>query len=118
MERLGDTPEPAGFRYREIFRKGKPQHTETDPFRCRHPCMEVGRRARIFAPFDALRGFREALAGREDRSGETAGEDPPAAHAVEDREEREGSTGEPVISGRSRPDDRTCGKPGQPTARR
>ncbi len=59
------TTDPAGipedFPYREVLRKGKPRHGREDPFRLRHPKMEPGRRAKIFAPFDALKGFREAL---------------------------------------------------------
>ena len=56
---------PADFRYREVFLKGKPQHDRFDPFRIRHPSMDRGRRAKIFAPFDALRGFREAIAAKD-----------------------------------------------------
>lgn len=52
---------PPGFRYREIYAHGKPDHPGTDPFRAKHPGMDVGKRAKIFAPFDALRGFGEAL---------------------------------------------------------
>ncbi len=53
---------PRGFCYREVFLRGKPQHDKGDPFRLRHPCMDVGRRAKLFAPFDALRGFGEVIA--------------------------------------------------------
>ena len=52
---------PAGFRYREVFLKGKPQHDRYDSFRIRHPQMDVGKRAKLFAPFDALRGFDFAI---------------------------------------------------------
>ena len=62
---IGDIPMPAGFRYREILLKGKPKHDKTDAFRIRHPSMDVGRRAKIFAPFDALRGFNEAVASKD-----------------------------------------------------
>ncbi len=57
---------PVNFRYREVFLKGRPVHDRLDPFRIRHPRMERGRRAKIFAPFDALKGFSEAIAGQED----------------------------------------------------
>ena len=52
---------PRNFRYREAFLQERPRHQKTDPFRIRHPNMDVGRRAKIFAPFDALRGFSAAL---------------------------------------------------------
>ena len=55
---------PAGFRYKEIFLRGKPFHAQTDAFRIRHPGMDVGKRAKIFAPFNALRGFNEAVAAK------------------------------------------------------
>jgi len=53
---------PEDFPYAEVLRKGVPVHEKTDPFRIRHPRMDVGHRAKIFAPFDALKGFNEALA--------------------------------------------------------
>ena len=55
---------PAGFRYRDVFLKGRPQHDRFDSFRIRHPQMDVGKRAKIFAPFDALEGFSDALEDR------------------------------------------------------
>lgn len=62
---LGDMPEPAGFRYQTILNRGRPRHGETDAFRIRHPSMDAGRRAKLFAPFDALRGFGEAVASKD-----------------------------------------------------
>ena len=62
---IGDIPMPAGFRYKDIFERGKPEHTLTDPFRIKHPSMDVRKRAKIFAPFDALRGFSEAVAAKD-----------------------------------------------------
>ena len=61
MYAIGVMPMPAGFRYREVFLKGKPQHERFDNFRIRHPRMDVGKRAKLFAPFDALRGFNFAI---------------------------------------------------------
>ena len=52
---------PEGFRYENVFRQGRPRHDRYDPFRIRHPKMDVGHRAKIFAPFDALKGFHEAV---------------------------------------------------------
>ena len=61
MYAIGVMPMPAGFRYRDVFLKGRPQHDRFDNFRIRHPQMDVGKRAKIFAPFDALRGFNFAI---------------------------------------------------------
>ena len=49
------------FKYGKILEKGKPVHPKYDPFSIRHPHMELSRRAKIFAPFDALKGFHEAI---------------------------------------------------------
>ena len=61
MRAVGVMPIPAGFKYRDVFLKGKPRHDRYDAFRIRHPQMDVGKRAKIFAPFDALRGFDFAI---------------------------------------------------------
>lgn len=61
MYAIGVMPMPAGFKYREVFLKGKPRHDRLDPFRIRHPQMDPGKRAKLFAPFDALRGFDFAI---------------------------------------------------------
>ena len=65
MDAIGVMPVPADFRYLDVFLKGKPQHDRFDPFRVRHPRMDVGHRAKIFAPFDALKGFSEAIASKD-----------------------------------------------------
>ena len=69
-KKLGDTRMPAGFRYRETFMTGKTEHGRTDPFRLRHPSMDCGKRAKLFAPFDALKGFGEAINAVAEKSGE------------------------------------------------
>ena len=51
----------ANTKYREVFLKGKPRHDRYDSFRIRHPEMDPGKRAKLFAPFDALRGFDFAI---------------------------------------------------------
>ena len=61
MSSSENTALPQNFKYREAYRQGRPQHQKADPFRVRHPSMDIGRRAKIFAPFDALRGFSAAL---------------------------------------------------------
>ena len=65
MSSIGVMAMPADFRYRDVFLKGKPQHDRFDLFRIRHPSMDVGRRAKIFSPFDALKGFNEAIASKD-----------------------------------------------------
>ena len=62
---LGIMQMPAGFKYREVFRRGRPKHEKYDPFWIKHPPMPARRWAKIFAPFDALDGFDERIAGKE-----------------------------------------------------
>ncbi len=56
---------PPTFKYKDVFLKGKPQHDSTDSFSIKHPAMDPGRRAKIFCPFDALKGFSNELAKSE-----------------------------------------------------
>ena len=62
---VGYMPMPTGFPFRELFFKGRPKHKKYDDFWRKHPPMEPARRAKIFAPFDALVGFDEAVASKE-----------------------------------------------------
>ena len=62
---IGFMPMPADFKYRSVFLHGKPQHKPDDSFRIRHPLMPCSRRAKLFAPFDALRGFDAAIWSKE-----------------------------------------------------
>ena len=59
---LGEMAMPADFRYRAVALRGRPQHEKTDAFSIRHPPMPPGRWAKIFSPFDALKGFHDAIA--------------------------------------------------------
>ena len=52
---------PKGFRYSEVLRRGKPVHEKFDSFSIKHPSMPLEKRAKIFSPFDALRGFNDAI---------------------------------------------------------
>ena len=61
MSMIGAMAMPVDFRYRDVFLKGKPRHDRYDSFRIRHPEMPPGKRAKLFAPFDALRGFDFAV---------------------------------------------------------
>jgi len=56
------TPVPSSFRYRNVLEKGKPVHDRNDLFFAKHPPMDLYRRAKIFSPFDALKGFSDELA--------------------------------------------------------
>ena len=58
---LGAMKMPLNFRYRNVFMKGYPNHNGWDSFTIKHPPMGAGRWAKIFAPFDALKGFHEAI---------------------------------------------------------
>ena len=58
---------PPDFRYFETLSRGRPIHDPYDDFSLRHPSMPLGRRAKIFSPFDALKGFNEAIAAKDVR---------------------------------------------------
>ncbi len=58
---LGHMDMPGNFPYKKVFLQGKNHHEGTDSFLLRHPRMTTGHRAKIFAPFDALRGFDLAI---------------------------------------------------------
>lgn len=47
----------AAEKYANAMRCERPVHDVWDEFSYRHPKMKPGQRAKIFAPFDALRGF-------------------------------------------------------------
>ena len=52
-------------RYRKVYERGKPNHSPFDDFSIKHPAMDLSRRAKIFSPFDALKGFNEEIASTE-----------------------------------------------------
>ena len=68
---IGNMSMPANFRYAEIFRRGRPRHGKPgvlstyDAFYIKHPPMNTLRRAKLFAPFDALAGFGGRIAAKE-----------------------------------------------------
>ncbi len=66
MMTLGAMSMPSDFKYRDIFLRGRPVHGSQDRFLLKHPPMPASRWAKIFAPFDALRGFDEAIAFEEE----------------------------------------------------
>ncbi len=49
------------FKYQKVYDKGKPVHRKYDSVSIKHPPMDLSRRAKIFSPFDALKGFDEEL---------------------------------------------------------
>ncbi len=53
------------FKYQKVYDKGKPVHQKFDSFSIKHPAMDLTRRAKIFSPFDALKGFNEEIAKTE-----------------------------------------------------
>ena len=62
---VGAMQMPPNFKYREVFLKGRPEHARDDSFLFRHPPMPAAKWAKIFSPFDALRGFGGALAAKD-----------------------------------------------------
>ncbi len=56
---------PEKFKYSEVSEHGRPHHEKFDDFYNKHPFMEISKRAKIFSPFDALRGFNEAVSAKE-----------------------------------------------------
>lgn len=62
---IGYMAMPACFEYKDVYTKGRPRHQRFDPFRLKHPPMDSGHWAKIFAPFDALEGFDDAVAAKE-----------------------------------------------------
>ena len=63
---IGSMAMPAAFKYMDVLRRGKPRHEKFDSFWRKHPPMEPGRWAKIFAPFDALEGFDERISEKEE----------------------------------------------------
>ncbi len=63
---LGYMQAPADFRYADVLRRGKPVHAVNDSFAVKHPAMSLGKRAKIFSPFDALKGFTEAVEAKDE----------------------------------------------------
>ena len=58
---VGYMPMPVSFAHRSLFLQGRPRHEKFSEFWRAHPPMDTRHRAKIFAPFDALAGFDEAI---------------------------------------------------------
>lgn len=65
LPELGVMAMPPAFRYRDVLAKGRNTHPLCDGFHAKHPPMPASRWAKIFAPFDALSGFDEAISAKE-----------------------------------------------------
>lgn len=59
MAAIGYMPMPVDFKYKSVVERGKPEPSR------RHPLMDAGQRAKIFAPFAALRGFDQAILSKD-----------------------------------------------------
>ena len=70
LENLTPTPTdaphdiPADFPYVAVILQGRPKHVN-DEFAYKHPKMDRGKRAKIFAPFDALDGYSDAVKSKD-----------------------------------------------------
>ena len=62
---IGYMPMPENFKYLDVYMKKQPVHEWNDAFRMKHPEMDHRIRAKIFAPFDALEGFDDAITEKE-----------------------------------------------------
>ena len=63
---LGYMPMPADFKYADVLAAGRPVHRQRDVFAIKHPAMSPGKRAKIFSPFDALKGFTDAVEAKDE----------------------------------------------------
>ncbi len=63
---LGYMAAPDDFKYADVLKHGKPSHAVNDSFAVKHPAMSLGKRAKIFSPFDALKGFSEAVEAKDE----------------------------------------------------
>ena len=59
------------FPYVRVLVRGRPEHREAFP---KHPPMDCGHRAKIFAPFDALDGFSAMIRQKDSLCEETVRE--------------------------------------------
>ena len=61
---IGAMAMPLDFKYKRVLQRGRPKHNKYDDFYRKHPPMDRVRWAKIFAPFDALDGFDEAVGAK------------------------------------------------------
>ena len=65
MDKVGNMPAPEDFPYEQVMRRGRPRHKRFDSFWMKHPTMDIGHRAKIFSPYDALKGFSDVVSAKE-----------------------------------------------------
>ena len=58
---MSNKTKPSTFKYQKVLEKGRPVHEPNDDFLRKHPRMDLTRRAKIFSPFDALKGYDEEI---------------------------------------------------------
>ena len=69
---VGDMPMPLDFKHAAVLRRGRPRHGSPgklatyDLFYIKHPPMACSRRAKLFAPFDALAGFSQCIKAKQE----------------------------------------------------
>lgn len=68
MTAIGEMRMPDGFRYKDTYLRGRPIHEKYSDFWLRHMPMDHVRRAKLFTPFDALKGFDEEITAVETQS--------------------------------------------------
>jgi len=69
---VGYMPMPLDFKHAEVLHRGRPRHGSPgklatyDQFYIKHPPMACSRRAKLFAPFDALAGFSQCIRAKQE----------------------------------------------------
>ena len=62
---VGSMSMPPDFKYRDTYFHGRPRHEPLSRFLIRHPSMSCSRRAKLFAPFEALKYFGDRIESKE-----------------------------------------------------
>ena len=62
---VGSMSMPLDFKYRDTYFHGRPRHEPLSRFLIRHPSMSCSRRAKLFAPFEALKYFGDRIESKE-----------------------------------------------------
>lgn len=62
---VGSMSMPLDFKYRDTYFHGRPRHEPLSRFLIRHPSMSCSRRAKLFAPFEALKYFGDRIENKE-----------------------------------------------------
>lgn len=65
MTTVGYMTMPIDFKYKEVHQMGRPRHEKYSDFWRKHAPMDRQHRAKIFSPFDALKGYDEAIESKE-----------------------------------------------------